>query len=170
MIDRAARQKAYRERLAKSDRNRLTALVVDRATAHAADAARYRAVARLVAAARAGERVTQRVVARDARCSVRTVGRAVAALKHSQLVNVHAPAPYRDKNGQCVGRDVRGSRLFLALQSRAALAIARAADLSVPNQTRKAASTKSVSRGASQQGRFRFVDGKPAAGPVRQRE
>jgi hypothetical protein len=162
---------AYRARVRLAHERAVRAVVLEACRDEGTGSpARYRATRELVAAAAAGEQVTEGELCRRAACSRRTMRRAKRSLVRSQLVNVHAPAPIRDRAGQCVGRDVRGSRLLLALESRAAKALAAAAGLRPPMRPRKASNTKSGLRGAPHQHLPGFPDGKPPPrlGAVRQ--
>jgi hypothetical protein len=133
---------------------------------------RARAVYRLTLAARDGDYVTQADVARWAGCSIRTVRRAKAAMVATGLCNVHLPAPMRDRNGQCVGRDRRGSRFHLAMLANKARALWLPDPDRPPKGPPKAPSTKSGLRGPSHPHLPGVLDGKPAAQlrPVRQQE
>lgn len=148
--DRAARSREYlaaRRRAAELAHAReVEAVAREQATARTP---RARAVHLFITAARAGEQLTIARAATLAGCHPRTASRAKADVVATGLVNVHQPAPMRDRAGRCVGRDPRGSRFFLALWSRQARAIAAAAGRRPPNMPTVAPSTKAVLRDPS---------------------
>ena len=167
MRDRAARTREYLTAARRREELRTRALVVTAArTIATAVSPRARAADALLAAA--GEQVTAVELARRATCSVSTIGRAKRDMVREGLVNAHAPAPIRDRAGRCVGRDSRGGVMYLALRSRAAIAVAVAAGVRRPNRSPARSSTKSGLCEMSHLHLFTLPDGKPAARPVRQ--